>query len=102
MSKKLAGGTYPDVSGGTPRFSTRLDDYAEIFGDVAAACSIPFLDLPPALNCRDADMISGRFDYSEVFGAVDFGKFAKPYEELVVVATRREDASFADRRYGTG
>ncbi|XP_074563159.1 LOW QUALITY PROTEIN: uncharacterized protein LOC141819803 [Curcuma longa] len=98
LSKNIAGATYADVKRGTPRFSTRMDDYAEIFSDVAGACSIPFLDLPPALSCRDADPVSGGFDYSEVFGGVDFGKFATPLEELVAVAPTRDDPSSADGR----
>ncbi|XP_042391285.1 auxilin-like protein 1 isoform X1 [Zingiber officinale] len=102
LSKKIACNTYADVNRGTPRYSTRLEDYAEIFGDVAGACSIPFLDLPPALSCRVADPGSGGFDYSEVFGGVDFGKFATPFEELVAVAPTREDPSSSDGRRTKG
>ncbi|CAD5182217.1 unnamed protein product [Musa acuminata subsp. malaccensis] len=94
VSKKGAAGdsAYADVFGGPPRFAapyaTRLDDYAEIFGDLASTCSIPFLDIPPAVDGCDR---GAGFDYSEVFGGLDFGEFAAPYEELFV-APKREEA----------
>ena len=102
VSKKGAAGdsAYADVFGGPPRFAapyaTRLDDYAEIFGDLASTCSIPFLDIPPAVDGCDR---GAGFDYSEVFGGLDFGEFAAPYEELFM-APKREEARTTNRRYG--
>ncbi|RRT82648.1 hypothetical protein B296_00002896 [Ensete ventricosum] len=34
---------YADVF--ATQFAARLDDYAEVFGDLAGSCSIPFFDL---------------------------------------------------------
>ncbi|WOL10976.1 auxilin-like protein 1 isoform X2 [Canna indica] len=82
---------YSDIFGGSRKFAARLDDYAEIFGDLAGSCSIPFLDLPPALQGRDVRAGRGAgFDYSEIFGGLDFGEFVAPYE--LFAATRREEA----------
>uniref|UniRef100_A0A0E0DUV0 Uncharacterized protein n=1 Tax=Oryza meridionalis TaxID=40149 RepID=A0A0E0DUV0_9ORYZ len=80
---------YGDVFGGPPRFSAPFGgapaDYAEVFGGVAATCSIPFLDLPP-VPAVGADYgffgRAGAGDYGEIFGRFDFGDFALPYEEL--------------------
>lgn len=108
MSKKPAVPAYGDALGGAPRFaapfSPCLIDYAEIFGDVAGSCSIPFLDLPPATDGRGADTIGTRgagFDYLEVFGGLDFGELAAPYEELFV-GSRRDEPPCANGRCGFG
>jgi hypothetical protein len=50
-----------------------------VFGGVAASCSIPYLDLPPAAAARD-DGGAGR--YGEIFARFDFGDFAAPYEDV--------------------
>lgn len=80
---------YGDVFGGPPRFAAPFGaapvDYAEVFGGVAAACSIPFLDLPPAAAVGgDDDFFSckGKGDYGEIFARFDFADFALPYEDL--------------------
>ncbi|XP_062232235.1 uncharacterized protein LOC133929483 isoform X2 [Phragmites australis] len=80
---------YGDVFGGPPRFAAPFGgaplDYAEVFGGVAATCSIPFLDLPPAaaVGGDDGFFSCGRKgDYGEIFGRFDFADFAVPYEEL--------------------
>uniref|UniRef100_A0A0E0L670 J domain-containing protein n=1 Tax=Oryza punctata TaxID=4537 RepID=A0A0E0L670_ORYPU len=80
---------YGDVFGGPPRFAAPFGgapaDYAEVFGGVAATCSIPFLDLPPvAAVGADYGFFghAGAGDYGEIFGRFDFGDFALPYEEL--------------------
>ncbi|XP_074586752.1 uncharacterized protein LOC141842497 [Curcuma longa] len=91
VSKKPASFAYADVFGGPPSFAAspfpaRLDDYVEIFGGSASSCSIPFLDLPPATDGLDGEPTGFRngpgFDYSEVFGGLEFGGFAVSYEEL--------------------
>lgn len=84
---------YGDVFGGPPRFAAPFGgapaDYAEVFGGVAATCSIPFLDLPP-VPAVGADYgffgRAGAGDYGEIFGRFDFGDFALPYEELFAEA----------------
>ncbi|KAF0923563.1 hypothetical protein E2562_006566 [Oryza meyeriana var. granulata] len=80
---------YGDVFGGPPRFAAPFGgapaDYAEVFGGVAATCSIPFLDLPPVAAVGADYGFFGRAgagDYGEIFGRFDFGDFAVPYEEL--------------------
>jgi hypothetical protein len=55
-----------------------LADYAEVFGGVAASCSIPYLDLPPAVASG-----VGAGGYGEIFGRFDFGEFAVPYEDML-------------------
>jgi hypothetical protein len=81
------------VFGGPPRYGSAGPpplDYAEVFGGVAATCSIPYLDLPPvAVGAGDGDGDGGFFsgrggagDYGEIFGRFGFADFAAPYEEL--------------------
>ncbi|CAO1948243.1 unnamed protein product [Urochloa humidicola] len=85
-----AASSYGDVFGGPPRFAppqafgagagAAPADYSEVFGGVAASCSIPYLDLPPAV----ADGVgAGAGGYGEIFGDFDFGDFAVPYEEML-------------------
>jgi hypothetical protein len=77
--------TYGDVFGGGPRFAAAPAPphagvpYSDVFGGVAASCSIPYLDLPPAAAARD-DGGAGR--YGEIFARFDFGDFAAPYEDV--------------------
>ncbi|CAL5096406.1 unnamed protein product [Urochloa decumbens] len=82
---------YGDVFGGPPRFAAPFGgaplDYAEVFGGVAATCTIPYLDLPPAAAAAGADgagffACRGKGDYGEIFGRFDFADFALPYEDL--------------------
>ncbi|KAL6620760.1 hypothetical protein ACP70R_035899 [Stipagrostis hirtigluma subsp. patula] len=80
---------YGDVFGGPPRFAAPFGgapvDYAEVFGGVAATCTIPYLDLPPAAAVGGDGGFFGRGgkgDYGEIFGRFDFADFAVPYEEL--------------------
>ncbi|CAM0881832.1 unnamed protein product [Alopecurus aequalis] len=72
--------TYGDVFGGGPRFAAPLTgvpgDYSDVFGGVAASCSIPYLDLPPAAAG------DGAGKYGEIFARFDFGEFAAPYEDV--------------------
>ncbi|WVZ69558.1 hypothetical protein U9M48_018329 [Paspalum notatum var. saurae] len=81
--------SYGDVFGGPPRFAPppafatgagAPADYAEVFGGVAASCSIPYLDLPPAVAGGDAAAGGG---YGEIFARFDFGDFAAPYEDML-------------------
>jgi hypothetical protein len=77
---------YGDVFGGPPRFAAPFGgaplDYAEVFGGVAATCSIPYLDLPPAPASGAFFACRGKGDYGEIFGRFDFADFALPYEDL--------------------
>ncbi|XP_061342373.1 auxilin-like protein 1 [Gastrolobium bilobum] len=78
---------YDDVYGGPPKFgvsslSPRFEDYSEIFGSfhTARASSIPLLDLPVVHETEVFfDPRSDAFNYTEVFGALDF---AVPYDNL--------------------
>ncbi|KAG8056102.1 hypothetical protein GUJ93_ZPchr0001g30501 [Zizania palustris] len=86
-SDMAARATYADVFGGPPRFSAPLEgvpaDYGEVFGGVAASCSIPYLDLPPAAAHHDG---AGAGGYGDIFGRFDFGDFAAPYEDMLAEA----------------
>ncbi|XP_044976435.1 uncharacterized protein LOC123443937 isoform X1 [Hordeum vulgare subsp. vulgare] len=83
--------TYGDVFGGGPRFAPPLAgapaDYADVFGGVAASCSIPYLDLPPAAAGTDGG--AGR--YGEIFTRVGFGEYAAPYEDMFAEADGMAD-----------
>ncbi|KAL6614867.1 hypothetical protein ACP70R_037137 [Stipagrostis hirtigluma subsp. patula] len=75
--------SFGDVFGGPPRFASAAPaDYAEVFGGVAASCSIPYLDLPPATGGGDGAG-AGAGGYGEIFGQCDFGEFAVPYDEML-------------------
>ncbi|XP_072995647.1 uncharacterized protein [Typha latifolia] len=92
--KPAARSAYDDVFGGPPRyavpFAGRQDDYAEIFGDVASSCSIPFLDLPPAVMDGSDARVGNGVDYGEIFGGFDFEDFAVSTEELFGEGKREE------------
>uniref|UniRef100_A0A0D3ERL0 J domain-containing protein n=1 Tax=Oryza barthii TaxID=65489 RepID=A0A0D3ERL0_9ORYZ len=94
-----AAAAYGDVFGGPPQFAAAFDgvpaDYGEVFGGVAASCSIPYLDLPPAAARDDG---AGAGAYGEIFGRFDFGDFAEPYEDLLAeaVALAAEIASSSE------
>uniref|UniRef100_A0ACD5T6W1 Uncharacterized protein n=1 Tax=Avena sativa TaxID=4498 RepID=A0ACD5T6W1_AVESA len=90
----VARAAYGDVFGGPPRFGAAGPpplDYAEVFGGVAATCSIPYLDLPP-VSVADDGFFSvrgrGAGNYGEIFGRFGFADFAAPYEELFGGANR--------------
>lgn len=77
-------------------FSSRVDDYSEIFGGSVASrggSSIPVLEVPE-LHERKAsvDVRSSKLDYSNVFGGCGFGDsdFAVPYEELFAEPKKKE------------
>lgn len=99
MSKKPASAE-GNAYGGLPRFvspsAASLANYSEIFGGLANSCSIPFLDVPPAFDGRDAGLLragGSGFDYSEVFGSLDFGEFSSPFEEMLAVPRTEESHS---------
>ncbi|KAE8793267.1 Auxilin-related protein 1 [Hordeum vulgare] len=83
--------TYGDVFDGGPRFAPPLAgapaDYADVFGGVAASCSIPYLDLPPAPARTDGG--AGR--YGEIFTRVGFGEYMSPYEDMFAEAEGMAD-----------
>ncbi|TVU02558.1 hypothetical protein EJB05_51968, partial [Eragrostis curvula] len=74
--------SFGDVFGGPPRFDgSAPSDYSDVFGGVAASCSIPYLDLPePAAAAAPG---GGGGEYGEIFGRFDFGEFAAPYEDAL-------------------
>lgn len=79
-----------------PSFSSRVQDYGEIFGgsEASRASSIPFLDVP-SLNGRNIsfDVRSSKLDYSTVFGGFGGLDFAVSYEELVSEPKKRNGFS---------
>ncbi|KAB2628126.1 auxilin-like protein 1 [Pyrus ussuriensis x Pyrus communis] len=85
-------------------FSSRVDDYSEIFGGSVASrggSSIPVLEVPE-LHERKAsvDVRSSKLDYSNVFGGCGFGDsdFAVPYEELFAEPKKKERRKPAEKR----
>lgn len=106
-SKKAAAvakSAYDDVFGGPPRyavpFAARLDDYSEIFGGLAGSCSIPMLDLPPAMDGLDYAPVDARwsgFDYAEIFGGFDGGEFAVSCWELFAEPKKEVLSSLNER-----
>ncbi|KAI5020560.1 hypothetical protein ZWY2020_045448 [Hordeum vulgare] len=89
--RKAPAASYGDVFGGPPRFAAAPFgaaavvgpplDYAEVFGGAAAACSIPYLDLPPVAAVPSGGAAAAG-DYREIFGRFAFADFAAPYEDL--------------------
>lgn len=109
LSKKLftANGFYDDVFAGpakvgAPTFSSRVEDYCEIFGTSKASrgSSIPVLDLPIA-NEREAsiDARSSKFDYSKIFSGFGDLDFAAPVEELSAEPKEGDKASSEEAWY---
>ncbi|XP_059460054.1 auxilin-like protein 1 isoform X2 [Corylus avellana] len=86
-----------------PSFSSRVQDYGEIFGgpEASRASTIPFLDVP-ALNGRSisVDVRSSKLDYSTVFGGFGGLDFAVSYEELVSEPKKRK--GFSEKARGPG
>ncbi|XP_042498061.1 auxilin-like protein 1 isoform X2 [Macadamia integrifolia] len=97
VSKKISHGNgfppktvYDDVFGGPPKFgvptfSSRIEDYTEIFGSFRSSrgSSIPVLDLPvPDSDDVSVDFRAFKFDYSEVFGGLNGDDFFDSHEEL--------------------
>lgn len=82
---------------GVPTFSSRVEDYSEIFGGSGASrgSSIPILEIPE-LNERKiaVDVGTSKLDYSKIFGGFGDSDFAVPYEELQTEQNKRE--IFAD------
>lgn len=81
---------------GVPTFSSRVEDYSEIFGGSGASrgSSIPILEVP-ALNERkiSVDVGSSKLDYSKIFGGFGDSDFAVPYEELQTEPKKTEHFS---------
>ncbi|KAK9269994.1 hypothetical protein L1049_025567 [Liquidambar formosana] len=85
---------------GAPTFSSRVEDYSEIFGSSRSsrATSVPILDLP-AIDKGEvsANVRSSKFDYSQIFGGFNDVDFAVPYEELFTMPKKRH-VSFEEAR----
>ncbi|XP_040364832.1 auxilin-like protein 1 isoform X2 [Rosa chinensis] len=98
LSQKLSSGhsIYDGVFTSAPSkftvssFSSRLEDYCEIFGGSGAASSIPVLEVPePNERKASVDFRSSKLDYSNVFGGLGDSEFAVPYEELFAEPKKR-------------
>ncbi|KAL6215867.1 hypothetical protein ACLB2K_015293 [Fragaria x ananassa] len=104
LSQKLSTGhsIYDGVFSSAPAkftvssFSSRLDDYREIFGG-GGASSIPVLEVPE-LNERKVDVRSLQLDYSNVFGGFGDSDFAVPYEKLFDEPKKRTTMQKETRR----
>ncbi|XP_043714042.1 auxilin-like protein 1 isoform X2 [Telopea speciosissima] len=97
ISKKISPGNgftpktvYEDVFGGPPKFgvqtfSSRIEDYTEIFGSFRSSrgSSIPVLDLPvPDSGDVSVDFRDFKFDYSEIFDGLNGIDFFDSHEQL--------------------
>ncbi|KAJ4964484.1 hypothetical protein NE237_024423 [Protea cynaroides] len=97
FSKKISHGhgftpkiIYDDVFGGPPKFgvptfSSRIEDYSEIFGSFRSSrgSSIPVLDLPvPDTANISVDDRASKLDYSEIFGGLNGVDFFDSHEDL--------------------
>ncbi|XVE56075.1 hypothetical protein DITRI_Ditri03aG0207900 [Diplodiscus trichospermus] len=106
FSKKLSNGhsfngknIYDGVFGGQSKVGSRVEDYAEIFGD-GSGSSIPVLDVPE-LNEKKF-VSSSKVDYSNIFGAFgDFGS-AVSHEEFIAKKTRDKKTPAKTRSYSEG
>ncbi|XP_050157368.1 auxilin-like protein 1 isoform X5 [Malus sylvestris] len=79
-------------------FSSRVDDYGEIFGG-SGASSIPVLDVPELRERKaSVDVRSSKLDYSNVFGGFGDSDFAVPYEELFAEPKKKERRKPAEKR----
>lgn len=80
-----------------PTFSSRVEDYCEIFGGSGASrgSSIPILEVPELNEQKNSvDVGSSKLDYSKIFGGFGDSDFAVPYEELETEPNKKE--IFAD------
>ena len=81
-----------------PNFSSRVEDYREIFGGTEASrgSSIPFLEVPE-LNERkiSVDVRSSKLDYSKIFGGFGDSNFAVPYQEFSSEPNKRKKSEQA-------
>ncbi|KAM2995053.1 hypothetical protein FF2_042063 [Malus domestica] len=79
-------------------FSSRVDDYGEIFGG-SGASSIPVLDVPELRERKaSVDVRSSKLDYSNVFGGFGDSDFAVPYEELFAEPKKKERRKPAEKQ----
>ncbi|PQQ03886.1 auxilin-like protein 1 [Prunus yedoensis var. nudiflora] len=82
-------------------FTSRVEDYTEIFGGSGASrgSSIPVLEVPE-LHERKAsvDVRSSKLDYSNVFSGFGDTDFGVPYEELFAEPKKRGTRTPAERR----
>ncbi|PON93423.1 DnaJ domain containing protein [Trema orientale] len=88
-------GPPPSSKFSAPNFSSRVEDYREIFGGGSEAASrgssIPFLEVPE-LNERKiaVDVRSSKLDYSKIFGGFGDSNFAVPYQEFSSEPNKRK------------
>ncbi|KAJ7959365.1 Auxilin-like protein 1 [Quillaja saponaria] len=112
LSKKLSNGcgfsgksAYDGVFAGPPKFratsfSSRVEDYSEIFGvsEASGGSSIPILEVPELNERRVSDNIRpSKLDYSKVFGEFENLDTAVSYEELFA-EPKRGDGSPKEER----
>ncbi|PON54949.1 DnaJ domain containing protein [Parasponia andersonii] len=80
-------GPPPSSKFSVPNFSSRVEDYREIFGGGSKAASrgssIPFLEVPELNEPKiTVDFRSSKLDYSKIFGGFGDSNFAVPYQEF--------------------
>ncbi|KAE9600103.1 putative DnaJ domain-containing protein [Lupinus albus] len=78
-----------------PSFSSRLEDYREVFGSFGAS-SIPVLEVPELKERKKTDDIRhSKLDYSKVFGGFGNLEAAMPLEELIGEPKHKKKNSFS-------
>ncbi|CAL0322390.1 unnamed protein product [Lupinus luteus] len=76
-------------------FSSRLEDYREVFGSFGAS-SIPVLEVPELKERKKNDDIRhSKLDYSKVFGGIGNLEAAVPFEELIREPKHKKRNSFS-------
>ncbi|XP_019458164.1 PREDICTED: auxilin-like protein 1 isoform X1 [Lupinus angustifolius] len=78
-----------------PSFSSRLEDYREVFGSFGAS-SIPVLEVPELKERKKNDDVRhSKLDYSKVFGGFGNIEAAMPFEELIDEPKHKKKNSFS-------
>ncbi|PIA52723.1 hypothetical protein AQUCO_01000531v1 [Aquilegia coerulea] len=73
---------------GISSYSSKVEDYTEIFTSSRASSSIPILHLP-VVDDDDKNDFS-KIDYFEIFGGFDSVDYAVPFEDLFLQTTKLE------------
>ncbi|KAI0522386.1 hypothetical protein KFK09_004765 [Dendrobium nobile] len=79
-----------------------METYAEIFGGLAASCSIPVLVLPEVMEGFEKELEgaqSSGLNYLEIFGVLDAGTFSLSYDKLLSMEKGLKEKDKEDDRF---
>ncbi|KAL0923835.1 hypothetical protein M5K25_004614 [Dendrobium thyrsiflorum] len=82
--------------------ASRMETYAEIFGGLAASCSIPVLVLPEVMEGFKEELEgaqSSGLNYLEIFGVLDAGTSSLSYEKLLSMEKGLKEEDKEDVRF---